>query len=42
MGDANGIIAGANQITRKLGGKVYYENMDEFRTFLRSDIVDEL
>lgn len=39
-GDANGVIAGANQITRKLGGSVKYENTNEFRAFLRSDEVD--
>lgn len=40
-GDANGIIAGANQITKKLGGKVYYENTDQFNDFLFSDEIDE-
>ena len=41
-GDADGIIAGANQITRKLGGKVHYDNMQEFEEFLLSDTVDIL
>lgn len=40
-GDANGVIAGANQITRKLGGKVYYENTEQFNDFLFSDEIDE-
>lgn len=36
-GDANGVIAGANAITRKLGGKVQFNNMDEFDKFLDDD-----
>ena len=40
--DANGVIAGSNQITRKLGGTVYYDNMDEFVSFLTSDSTDIL
>lgn len=36
-GDADGVIAGANQITRKLGGKVDFNNMDEFIDFLDDD-----
>lgn len=39
-GDADGVIMSANQITRKLGGSVKYENMDEFKEFLDSDEVD--
>lgn len=39
-GDADGIIAGANQITRKLGGKVAYETTEEFKDFLLDDTVD--
>lgn len=42
FGDANGMIAGANQITRKLGGKVHYNNMDEFKDFLFDDSTDIL
>lgn len=42
MGDADGVIAGANQITRKLGGKVYYDNMTEFKDFLFDDSTDIL
>lgn len=42
LGDANGIIAGANQITRKLGGKVHYDTMDEFKDFLFDDSTDVL
>ena len=41
-GDADGIISGANKITRKLGGKVNYNNMDEFRNFLFDDSMDIL
>lgn len=39
-GDADRIISGANQITRKLGGKTNYNNMTEFREFICSDEVD--
>lgn len=38
-GDIEGIVDGANQITRKLGGKVYYETKDEFDDFLDDDTV---
>lgn len=41
-GDADGIIAGANQITRKLGGEVHYNNMREFKNFLLDDSIDIL
>ena len=41
-GDADGIIASANQVTRKLGGKVYYETVSEFKNFLDSDTIDVL
>lgn len=41
-GDANGAISGANQITRKLGGKVQYNNMEEFEAFLMDDSIDIL
>lgn len=40
IGDADGVIAGANQITRKLGGKVCYDNMSEFKNFLFDDTTD--
>ena len=40
MGDADRIIAGANQITRKLGREVHYETVEEFKEFLDSDTVD--
>ncbi len=40
--DADGIIAGANKITRKLGGKVSFNNMKEFENFLVDDAVDVL
>lgn len=39
-GDADGIIVSANEITRKLGGRVYYESVEEFKDFLDSDSVD--
>ncbi len=42
MGDADGIIAGANDITRKLGGKVYYETIEEFKEFIDEDSTDVL
>lgn len=42
VGDADGVIAGANKITRKLGGKVHYNNMDEFKDFLFDDSTDVL
>lgn len=42
MGDADGVIAGANEITRKLGGQVRYETVDEFKSFLDSDEEDIL
>ena len=41
-GDADGVIAGANKITRRLGGRVYYETLSEYRSYLRSNIIDEL
>lgn len=41
-GDADGVIAGANQITQKLGGKVHYETIEEFKSFLDDDSVDVL
>lgn len=36
------VIAGANRVTRKLGGNVYYENVEEFKVFLMMDSVDIL
>lgn len=42
MGDADGVIAGANQITRKLGGNVRYNNMSEFKNYLLDDSTDIL
>lgn len=42
IGDADGVVAGANQITRKLGGRVVFETEEEFDVFLNSDIVDVL
>lgn len=42
IGDADGIIAGANDITRKLGGQVKFETVSEFKSFLDSDEDDIL
>lgn len=42
MGDVDGVIAGANQITRKLGGKVQYETVEDFKSFLDEDSIDVL
>lgn len=42
LGDADGVIAGANQITRKLGGNVYYETTEEFKKFIDEDSIDIL
>ena len=40
MSDADGVISGANEITLKLGGQVYYNSVDEFSTFLDNDSID--
>ena len=40
--DADGVIASANEITRKLGGQVYYETVEEFKSFLDDDSIDVL
>ncbi len=40
MGDADGVIAGVNDITRKLCGKVNYETVEEFKNFLDDESVD--
>ena len=39
-GDADGVIASANDIIRKLGGNVQYETVDEYMDFLDSDEVE--
>lgn len=39
-GDADGMIASANEITRKLGGQVHYETVEEFKSFLDDDSTD--
>lgn len=39
-GDADGVIAGANMITEKLGGEVQYKNMKEFDEFMNDEDVD--
>lgn len=41
-GDADGMIAGAAQITRKLGGRVTFDTVEGCRQFLLSDTIDEL
>ena len=40
MGDADSIVSGANKITEKLGGKVAFNDMKEFKEYLNSDEVD--
>lgn len=42
VGDADGMIAGANEITRKLGGQVHYDTVEEFKEFLDDDSYDIL
>ncbi|WP_312060805.1 hypothetical protein [Anaerotignum sp.] len=42
IGNAEGVITGANQITCKLGGKVHYDNMNEFKDYLFDDTTDIL
>lgn len=39
-GNLDDIVKGANQITRKLGGKVNYETREEFEDFLANDEID--
>lgn len=41
-GDADGMIAGANEITKKLGGQIHYETVEEFKQFLDDDSIDIL
>lgn len=41
-GDADGMISSANQITRKLGGQVKFENVEGFKKFLDSPEIDVL
>ncbi len=40
--DPDGVIAGANKITKKLGGRVNYETVEECRKFLLNDETDVL
>jgi len=42
IGDSEGVIAGANQITRKLGGQIHYETIDQFKNFLNDNSIDVL
>lgn len=37
IGDADGFISGANMITRKMGGRVQFEDMREFDALMMSD-----
>ena len=39
-GDAEGVVQGANKLTRKLGGTVPFNNREEFGEYLLSDSVD--
>lgn len=39
-GDANGVIAGANKITNKLGRQVKFETVDQFKSFMDSNEID--
>lgn len=41
-GNADGVISSTNKITRKLGGKVYYDTVDEFTEFIFADTIDLL
>lgn len=41
-GDADGMIASSNKITRKLGGQIHYETVEEFKSFLDDDSIDIL
>jgi len=42
LNDIDGFISGANLITKKLGGKVRYNNFKEFNAFMESDEIDIL
>lgn len=42
VGDADGVIASANEITRKLGGQVYFDSVEEFKDYLKDDSIDIL
>lgn len=39
-GDTDGVIRGANQITRKVGGAVRYESFEEFKAFIDDEDED--
>ena len=41
-GNADGMIQGANKVTRKLGGTVHYETVAEFQDYLMSNSTDTL
>jgi hypothetical protein len=42
MGDADSVIAGANDITRKLGGQIKFQTVSQFKSFLDSEEDDIL
>lgn len=42
LGDADGYIHGADQIIRRLGGKVSFRNMDEFDDLMKNDDIIKL
>lgn len=42
VGDADGVIQGANIITKKLGGTVKYDTVNEFKDFIRNTKVDKI
>ena len=37
LNDIDGFMAGANKITRKLGGKPQFETFSEFNEFMKGD-----
>ncbi len=37
LGDAEGVVSGANKITKKLGGSVQYDTFEEFEDFMNSE-----
>ena len=41
-GDVDGVILSSNQITKKLGGNIHYETVDEFIDFLDDDLVVDI
>lgn len=37
LGDSEGVVSGANKVTKKLGAKVQYETFEEFEDFMNSN-----